>query len=432
MADATELDTDTLSELMTDPLEAVVDPLESPLDFTDEEMLSSEPDQEPIEREASYPVPQGDVWQIVGLRLPHSCMTYRVGARLPMLQPGHQVVILTRHGDESGEVVYAAYQEEMPAAERLFPGPVTLIKRVFGKADHDAQKWRIEKEIQAHKLCKESIRQLGLTMKLSKVTFLPDGTKAIFYFTAENRIDFRELVRILARQFQVRVEMRQIGVRDETRLLNGLGPCGQSFCCAGHLDKFHPVSVRMAKNQELSLNPDAISGVCGRLMCCLGFENDLYRTLRNAMPKVNCRMRTRDGREVQVRNIHPIRGMADVQYGDEAGGRGTLPIAELTYVNPEEQPAGARDEEEESVASAEETDLPVVTLLVKPAVSAAAAATRPEEQPPEKAAEPEKSTEGGEKRKRRRRVRKKKGPERENSPNRAPSGESGKKTAGEK
>ncbi|MBF0425154.1 MAG: stage 0 sporulation protein [Magnetococcales bacterium] len=346
-------------------------------------------------------------------------MTYRVAARMPMLQAGAQVVVQTRHGEESATVAFSTHTEETPEQDRLLPGPITQIKRAFTPADHDFQKWRVEKEAQARKLCKESIRRLGLTMRLSRVTFLPDRSKAIFYFTAENRVDFRELVRVLARNFQIRVEMRQIGVRDETRLLSGLGPCGQVFCCAGHLDKFHPVSVRMAKNQELSLNPDAISGVCGRLMCCLGFENDLYRTLRGSLPKINCRMRTPEGREVQIRGIHPLRGVADVQYNDEVGGKGTLSISELTYIDPRDRPAGSKNAEEET-AVVEEADLPVVALLTtspRPAT-----VTRKEKSPPEKpaATATTKSAEGGEKRRRRRRGRKKKGPD---GGNNAPNGQ---------
>ncbi|MBF0136310.1 MAG: hypothetical protein HQL65_08715 [Magnetococcales bacterium] len=392
---------------------------------------STEMISEPIEREASEPVVQGDVWQIVGLRLPNSCMVYRVGARLPMLRSGDPVVIDTRHGEENGTVIFAAYQEEAPPPERLFPGPVLHIKRVFNRSDHDFQKWRQEREIRARVLCKESIRELGLGMKLSKVTFLPGGTKAIFYFTAENRVDFRELVRILARHFQVRVEMRQIGVRDETRLLSGLGPCGQIFCCAGHLEKFHPVSVRMAKNQELSLNPDAISGVCGRLMCCLGFENDLYRTLRGTLPKVNCLMRTRDGREVQVRNVHPIRGMADVQYHDEVGGKGVLPIAELSYINPEDVPInpGVEKDEEDPVAQEEEPDCPATVQAVNPG--------QPEEDDPIAVPEKEESAPGmsaeaTEKRRRRRRTRRKKGPEKQVNSNKTAAGATGGKESGGK
>ncbi|MBF0176128.1 MAG: hypothetical protein HQL63_04670 [Magnetococcales bacterium] len=433
-------------ETVTDiPVDLKLDAEDGPDDSWED--LTAPPDVilEPMVREDPVPVPPGEVWQIVGIRLPHSCMVYRVGARMQMLQANGNVVVQTSHGEENGVVVFASHQEEMPAQERLYPGPIKQIKRALDGEEYERRQWCQERELQARILCKESIRQLGLAMKLSKVTFMPDGTKAIFYFTAENRVDFRELVRILARHFQMRVEMRQIGVRDETRLLNGLGPCGRTFCCAGHLDKFYPVSVRMAKNQELSLNPDAISGVCGRLMCCLGYENELYRTLRGTLPKVNCRMRTQDGREVQIRNIHPIRGTAEVQFCDETGGRANLTIAELTYVNPEDRPAGDPDVAEESDAVVEELELPVMNPLPLSAPSGAAPAARRGEKAssgkrsvPRPEAKPEaraevKVAEGeGEKRKRRRRVRRKKSPEKEQVTHKTAPGKSGKAPSGER
>jgi cell fate regulator YaaT (PSP1 superfamily) len=152
-----------------------------------------------------------------------------------------------------------------------------------------------KKKARAMELCQEKIDNRGLEMKLIDVEYTFDNSKVIFYFTADGRVDFRELVKDLAAVFRMRIELRQIGVRDEAKMLGGIGSCGRPLCCSKWLSDFHPVSIKMAKQQNLSLNPSKISGTCGRLMCCLNFEDKTYKELRNGMPKDNERVETPDG-----------------------------------------------------------------------------------------------------------------------------------------
>lgn len=252
--------------------------------------------------------PYGDS-RIIGLRVAGSALTYRVNTTLNQLQPGDDVVVETRNGENIARVVFVSTPGEA-VAKTLLPGPVTKVVRRWTQQDREERVRRAALEREARIFCKQTIREMKLPMKLSRVLY--EGGKAVFFYTADNRIDFRELVRVLARQLHVRVEMRQVGVRDETRMLEGFGPCGKELCCAQFLDKFKPVSVRMAKNQELSLNPDAISGVCGRLMCCLVYENDAYLDLRKRLPKPGTPLMTSDGVEVLVKVVHPLKGVLDV------------------------------------------------------------------------------------------------------------------------
>lgn len=276
--------------------------------------------------------PRPEAFQAVGVRLAGSCMVFRVRERVEGLVAGDQVWVNLREGGEAmGHVVYATtVAEEEPRPGELLPGPIARLVRRVTNGDRLQQERLAEREAKARLICREQIRKLNLDMRLSRITFDRDGSRAVFYFTAEQRVDFRELVRILARRLRVRVEMRQIGVRDEARLLGGLGPCGQELCCAQHMRSFHPVSVRMAKNQEMSLNPEAISGVCGRLMCCLAYENQVYVDLRAQMPKPNTRMVTREGQEVVVKGGHPMKNTILAQLAD--GSKQVIPLVELTPV----------------------------------------------------------------------------------------------------
>ena len=172
------------------------------------------------------------------------------------------------------------------------------LKPIERKADEkDLKKYRenLEKREDALKVCAEKIEKHELDMKLIDVEFMIDGAKIVFYFSAEGRVDFRELAKDLASHFHTRIELRQIGVRDEARMLGGIGICGRPLCCSKWLNDFHPVSIKMAKQQNLSLNPSKISGSCGRLMCCLNFEDKTYKELRKGMPKDNERVETPEG-----------------------------------------------------------------------------------------------------------------------------------------
>ena len=169
-----------------------------------------------------------------------------------------------------------------------------------------------EKEKEAFKICLEKIRKHGLEMKLIDAEYTFDNNKVLFYFTADGRIDFRELVKDLASVFKTRIELRQIGVRDETKILGGIGICGRELCCHSHLSEFIPVSIKMAKEQNLSLNPTKISGVCGRLMCCLKHEEETYEELNRRLPNVGDRVTTDDGFKGEVHSVNVLRQLVKV------------------------------------------------------------------------------------------------------------------------
>ncbi|MBF0369006.1 MAG: hypothetical protein HQL52_06055 [Magnetococcales bacterium] len=258
----------------------------------------------------------GDRENVIGIRLPGSSMTWRIRTKLYNIRTDDEVFVETRNGEATARVMYLSSPEVNASNMEPVPGQILRVVRKVTAKDREAMAWRTEKEQEAKVTCKEAIRELKLPMKLSRVEYQSSGNKAVFYFTAENRVDFRELVRKLARALHIRVEMRQVGVRDESRLLGGLGPCGEALCCVSHLNKFHPVSVRMAKNQDLSLNPDAISGVCGRLMCCLAFENQSYVDARKTLPKIKNRVWNQQGREGVVRGVLPLQDKIEVQFPD--------------------------------------------------------------------------------------------------------------------
>ncbi|MBF0631497.1 MAG: hypothetical protein HQL89_10990 [Magnetococcales bacterium] len=272
--------------------------------------------------------------RILGIRLQGSSMVYRLVAGLPDLTSGDRLLVQTREGESEGQVVFVSntVYSGKNDPRKPYPGRIVRIVRKLGEKEAEQGRDRLEKELKAKVLGRELIRQAQLPMKLSRVIYQPGGTKAIFYFTSESRIDFRDLVKTLSDQLGIRVEMRHVGVRDETRMLGGVGHCGKDFCCSQYLQKFHPVSVRMAKNQDLSLNPDGISGVCGRLMCCLAYENDTYVHLRESLPSPKNSYWTRDGREVVIRSVQPLRGNVTCQFAD--GTRENCPATDLLPERP--------------------------------------------------------------------------------------------------
>jgi cell fate regulator YaaT (PSP1 superfamily) len=177
--------------------------------------------------------------------------------------------------------------------------PSKPLKKVFRKANEkDLHQVAANKvlEREAHAYCLTSINKLGLKMNLFAVESTFDASRLTFFFTADGRVDFRQLVKILVKQFKVRIEMRQVGIRNQAKMCGGMGRCGRVFCCSSFMDKFEPVSIRMAKQQSLSLNPTKISGQCGRLMCCLTFENDTYKKLKQGFPKIGKIVNTQKGR----------------------------------------------------------------------------------------------------------------------------------------
>lgn len=212
------------------------------------------------------------------------------------LKLGDNVIVKTSKGTEFGEVVTAP--ENVPEEEISVP-----LKKVLRKATNKDEAQLEEnkaKEKEAFEICEKKIEKYKLPMKLVDVECVFDGSRTTFYFTAENRVDFRELVKDLASVFRTRIELRQVGVRDEAKLIGGIGLCGRKLCCTTFLKDFEPVSIRMAKEQDLPLNPFKISGVCGRLMCCLKYEYCVYKDFKKQAPKKGTKVKTTHGNGVVV------------------------------------------------------------------------------------------------------------------------------------
>ena len=207
------------------------------------------------------------------------------------VKTGDSVIVETARGMEFGTVT----MDVCDVDESEIVAPLKKIIRIANEKDHKQHIENVKKKERAMALCQEKIDKHGLVMKLIDVEYTFDNSKVVFYFTADGRVDFRELVKDLAGVFKMRIELRQIGVRDEAKMLGGIGSCGRALCCHSWLSDFEPVSIKMAKVQNLSLNPAKISGICGRLMCCLKYENDIYMEFRQGMPDVGERVKTPDG-----------------------------------------------------------------------------------------------------------------------------------------
>ena len=243
---------------------------------------------------------------LIDVRFKSYRRTYRYNARDLAVQPG--TLVLLKH---EGEMVAATVEHEpIDVADEDVPVDLPVVERIATEDDQARIRANVEQEAEAYKFCLERLKERRLPMKLVAARILFDGTKAIFYFTADGRVDFRELVRDLAYKLRMRIEMMQIGVRDESKMLGGHGVCGRPLCCSTWIDEFSPVSIRMAKNQNLSLNPAKVSGVCGRLMCCLEYEHKLYKEMGKGMPKLGKRVVTPEGRgkvyrlDVLKRKVH--------------------------------------------------------------------------------------------------------------------------------
>lgn len=209
---------------------------------------------------------------VIGVRFRPAGRVYSFDPGGQLYRPGDKVIVETARGQEFGEVVTGNH--EVP--EDQIPGPLKTVVRRATPKDEEQLTLNRAREEEALATCAQKVSEHGLAMSLVGAEYTFDGAKLVFYFTAENRVDFRELVRDLAATFKTRIELRQIGVRDEAKMLGGLGPCGRPICCATFLEDFQPVSIRMAKEQNLALNPTKISGLCGRLMCCLRYECRQY------------------------------------------------------------------------------------------------------------------------------------------------------------
>ena len=224
------------------------------------------------------------------------------------IQAGDSVIVETARGIEYGKVVIGCREIEDDKVVQ----PLKSVIRVATLEDDEIEQKNKEKEKEAFAICLEKIRKHGLEMKLIDAEYTFDNNKVLFYFTADGRIDFRELVKDLASVFKTRIELRQIGVRDETKIVGGIGICGRPLCCHTHLAEFAPVSIKMAKEQNLSLNPTKISGVCGRLMCCLKNEQEAYEELNSKLPIVGDIVTTSDQLKGEVQSVSVLKQLVKV------------------------------------------------------------------------------------------------------------------------
>ncbi len=229
--------------------------------------------------------------QVIGVRFKKAGKAYYFDPNGFEIEPGSPVIVETARGLEYGYAADGVIEVE----DDEIVQPLRQVIRIATEEDALQNEANLTKKEQSMKICQEKIEKHGLEMKLIDCERTFDNSKIIFYFSADGRVDFRELVKDLASVFRTRIELRQIGVRDEAKMLGGIGPCGRPLCCHQWLPDFEPVSIKMAKVQNLSLNPTKISGICGRLMCCLKYENDVYAELHKGMPEPGERVKTIDG-----------------------------------------------------------------------------------------------------------------------------------------
>ncbi len=254
--------------------------------------------------------------KVVGIKFKNGGKLYYFAPReCDIYERNMPVVVETSRGLEYAWVVYPEKEVEDDEVVQ----PLKPVIRIATQKDKDFYAACEEKKPQAMQICREKIQKHGLEMKLVDCEYAFDGSKITFFFTSSNRVDFRELVKDLASTFHNRIELRQVGTRDETKYLGGLAPCGRICCCAGNMPEFKKVSVKMAKTQGLSLNPGKISGLCGRLMCCLSYENDYYAEAFKKMPKVGSEVGSPDGKAI-VASINMLKMEVKVKIDDKNGG----------------------------------------------------------------------------------------------------------------
>ena len=246
--------------------------------------------------------------KIVGVRFRNAGKIYYFGPGNLDLTAGMHVIVETARGVELGTVMIPTREVNDDSVIQ----PLKPVIRIATEADEKTALKNREKEKEAFKICLEKIAKHKLDMKLVEAEYTFDNNKLLFYFTADGRVDFRELVKDLAGVFKTRIELRQIGVRDETKILGGIGICGRVLCCHSHLSEFIPVSIKMAKEQNLSLNPGKISGVCGRLMCCLKHEEETYEELNRRLPNAGDYVTTDDGLKGEVSSVNVLRQLVKV------------------------------------------------------------------------------------------------------------------------
>lgn len=279
--------------------------------------------------------------KVIGVKFRNSGRIYYFDPGELDIQAGQGVVVETARGVEYADVTMGVTEVE----ESAVVSPLKPVQRVATEEDRQMRQYYWDKEKEAFPICEQKIREHGLDMKLVNVEYNLTGSKVVFYFTADDRVDFRELVKDLAYVFKTRIELRQIGVRDEAKMLGGLGPCGRPVCCKQFLDDFRPVTIKMAKEQNLALSPTKISGLCGRLMCCLQYEESCYEQMHKLMPKTGKEIETPDGVGIVVEN-NVITEKTRVKLTQEDG---TIDIREYPY---EDLGPGARERALERAAQA--------------------------------------------------------------------------------
>lgn len=253
--------------------------------------------------------------EVIGVRFRDTGKIYFFDPLKIEIEAGDHVIVETARGMEYGKVVYGRRSID----ESKLTAPIKPIIRKATEADAVRDRKNKERCKEAFNICLEKIAKHQLEMKLIEAEYTFDNNKVLFYFTADGRIDFRELVKDLAAVFKTRIELRQIGVRDETKIVGGIGICGRELCCHSYLSDFAPVSIKMAKEQSLSLNPTKISGVCGRLMCCLNHEEATYEYLNDRMPNVGDFVKTPTGQKGEVNGVNVLRQNVKVLVTNDAG-----------------------------------------------------------------------------------------------------------------
>lgn len=267
--------------------------------------------------------------EIIGVRFGPNGKIYYFDPQNFEVEAGSFVIVETARGVEYGKVVLGRREVE----EGKITASLKPIIRIATEDDTRRYEDNKKKSKRAFGICLEKIAKHKLDMKLIEAEYTFDNNKVLFYFTADRRIDFRELVKDLASVFKTRIELRQIGVRDETKMVGGIGICGRELCCNKHLSEFVPVSIKMAKEQNLSLNPTKISGVCGRLMCCLKHEQDTYEYLNEKLPNVGDFVRTIDGNKGEVMSVNVLRQKVKIVVTDKDDNKEVMeyPVAELKF-----------------------------------------------------------------------------------------------------
>ena len=291
--------------------------------------------------------------KVIGVRFRQAGKIYFFSPGKLEIKTQDRVIVETARGVEFGKVVTGPKEVE----DDKITQPLKSVIRIANEEDYKKEEKNREKEKEAFNICLEKIRKHGLEMKLIDAEYTFDNNKVLFYFTADGRIDFRELVKDLAAVFKTRIELRQIGVRDETKILGGIGICGRPLCCHTYLSEFAPVSIKMAKEQNLSLNPTKISGVCGRLMCCLKNEQETYEYLNRKLPGIGDIVTMPDGMKGEVSSVNVLRQLVKVlvDVNDEKELR-EYPVEELKF-KPKHKKEKGKEKKKDRNISGEQASL---------------------------------------------------------------------------